>query len=288
MKVCLHPSDFPKLKRSDRDWKEKRRLILKLHIEGISMRSIERTVGVSINTITKLLIDAGRVCADFHDMTVRNVNSTRVQCDEIWSFCYAKQENVPTAKAAPDRAGDVWTWTALDADSKLIISYLLGGRDSGYALEFLDDVAKRLANRVQLKTDGHKAYLYAVEEAFAGEVDYAQLVKIYCDAPAQDHDRKYSTTECIGTRKTDILGNPDPRYISTSFVERQYLTTRMSMRRFARLTNAFSKKLQNHVYSTAIYVVYYNWCRKHKSLSMTPAQKAGLTNEGTSTNRSIF
>ena len=247
---------------------EKRKMILNLLVEGSSMRSISRTVGVSINTVTKLLISAGEACAEFHHETVRNVKAKRVQCDEIWSFCY-EQKNVATA-------GDVWTWTALDADSKLIISYLVGGRDSGYALEFMDDVKSRLANRVQLTTDGHRAYLEAVEESFGGDVDYAQLVKIYGDAP-KNEQRRYSPADCNGTKKNKVSGNPELKHISTSYVERQNLTMRMSMRRFTRLTNGFSKKIDNHIHMLSLYFVHYNFCRVHKTLKVTPAMEAGLT-----------
>jgi IS1 family transposase len=255
---------------------EKRRLILNMLCEGSSMRSISRIADVSINTVSKLLCDAGEAALTMHHENVQNVTASRIQCDEIWSFCYAKQKNVKKAKAAPDVAGDVWTWTALDADSKLIVNYLIGGRDADYANEFIEDLKMRLANRVQLTTDGHKAYLEAVEGAFGNDVDYAQLVKIYGEAP-DGPQRRYSPAECVGARKRQVTGSPDMQHVSTSYVERQNLTMRMSMRRFTRLTSAFSKKYDNHVFALAIYFYHYNFCRIHKSLRVTPAMEAGLT-----------
>ena len=237
------------------------------------MRSISRVCDVSINTVSKLLVDAGKACAAFHDDAVRDVKAKRIQCDEIWSFTYAKQKNVRAAKSAPAEAGDTWTWVAMDADSKLIVSCLVGGRDSEYAIEFMDDVAKRLANRVQMTTDGHKAYLEAVEGAFGADIDYAQLVKLYGAAP-EGMKGRYSPAECIGARKARVEGEPDPAHVSTSYSERQNLT----MRRFTRLTNAFSKKIENHVQMVALYTVWYNFCRQHKSLGgISPAMAAGLS-----------
>lgn len=254
----------------------KRVQILSMLCEGSSMRSISRVADVSINTVSKLLVDAGKACATFHDETVRGVKSRRVQVDEIWSFTYAKAKNVATAKAAPAEAGDTWTWTALDADSKLIVSWLVGGRDSEYALAFMDDLASRLANRVQLTSDGHKAYLEAVEGAFGGDVDYAMLVKLYGAAPDSSKGR-YSPAECIGARKERIEGSPDPKHVSTSYAERQNLTMRMQIRRFTRLTNGFSKKFENHMHMVALYTVWYNFVKMHKTLRMTPAMSAGVS-----------
>jgi IS1 family transposase len=249
--------------------------ILHLLCEGNSIRAITRLTGVSKITVTKLLVDAGKACEAYHNANVRNVTSRRIQADEIWSFCYAKQRNVATAKAAPEEAGDVWTWTALDADSKLIVSYLVGGRDAGYAHEFMQDVAGRLANRVQLTTDGLKAYLEAVDGAFGADIDYAQLIKLYGDAPGPAG--RYSPAECTGIKKTSIEGKPDVKHISTSYVERNNLTMRMHMRRFTRLTNAFSKKIENHAHAVALHMMYYNFVKIHGKLRCTPAMAAGVT-----------
>lgn len=241
------------------------------------MRAIARIADVSINTVSKLLVDAGGACAAFHDERVRDVQARRVQVDEIWSFTYAKQKNVPNAKRAPAEAGDTWTWTAIEADTKLIVSWLVGGRDGEYAMAFMDDLRSRLANRVQLTSDGHKAYLEAVEGAFGADIDYAMLVKLYGTAPESAKGR-YSPAECIGARKEAIEGDPDWAHVSTSYAERQNLSMRMHMRRFTRLTNAFSKKFENHVHMVALYTVFYNWTRQHKSLKgVTPAMEAGIT-----------
>ena len=256
--------------------KSKRAQILSMLVEGMSMRAASRIADVSINTVSKLLIDAGNACAEYHDKTVHGVKARRIQCDEIWSFTYAKQKNVKHAKAAPEGAGDTWTWTAIDADSKLIISYLVGGRDADYANAFMEDVGNRLANKVQLTTDGHKAYLEAVEGAFGCDVDYAQLVKLYGSAPESMKGR-YSPSECTGIKKTTVEGNPDDKHISTSYVERMNLNIRMGNRRFTRLTNAFSKKVDNHLHMLSLYFVHYNFCRIHKSLRVTPAMEAGIS-----------
>lgn len=253
----------------------KRARIIAMLCEGSSMASIARVVDVSPNTVAKLLDEAGLACEAFHDREVRNVQSKRVQCDEIWSFIHAKAKNVAGAKAAPNDAGDCWTWTALDADTKLIIAYDCGGRDAEYANAFMQDVADRLATRVQLTTDGHKAYLEAVEGAFGADVDYAMLIKQYGE-PIGALGR-YSPGECVGAEQRRVEGRPDPKHVSTSYMERQNLNFRMGMRRFTRLTNAFSKKLEPHYRMVCLYTVFHNFVRVHKTLKCTPAMAAGLS-----------
>ncbi len=264
-----------------------RKQILAMLVEGVSMRAITRMVesetktgrriGTSINTVTKLLEDAGEAALAYHDEHVRGVHSEHVQMDEIWAFIYAKHSHVDQARRAPEGAGDVWTWTAQDADSKLIITYHIGERDTPNARVFMEDLGGRLANHTQLTSDGLSAYPDAVEHVFGGDVDFAQLVKLY--AGGAEGERRYSPVECVGAVKRPVTGRPDPAHISTSYVERQNLNVRMGVRRFTRLTNAFSKKLANHAHHVALYTWYYNWCRIHSSLRMTPAMAAGLTEE---------
>src|SRR5271168_2102319 len=250
--------------------------ILATLCEGASMRSVSRLADVSINTVSKLLEDAGLFCAGFHDAKVRNVKAKRVQVDEIWSFTYAKAKNVETAKAAPDGAGDTWTWTAIEAQTKLLISHFVGGRDGDCAKWFMDDVAMRLANRVQLTLDGHKAYFEAVEGAFGADIDYAMLIKLY-GASSDSAKGRYSPAECTVTIKNTIEGQPEIKHISTSYAERSNLTMRMHNRRFTRLTNAFSKKFENHAHMVAIWAVWYNFLRIHTTLRVTPAMASGLS-----------
>ena len=254
----------------------KRVTILKCLLDGMSIRATARVADVSKNTVSKLLVEAGAACSAFHDEHVRGVKAQRVQCDEIWSFVGCKQKNAKPE--AGEWRGDVWTWTAIDADSKLAISYLVGGRDGDCAIALMDDLRGRLANRVQLTTDGHKAYLEAVEGAFGGDVDYAQLVKLYGEPAGKTAQRKYSPAECTGIKKNIVEGDPDKKHVSTSYVERQNLTMRMCMRRFTRLTNAFSKKIENHSHAVALHFMNYNFIRSHKSLNkLTPAMAAGIT-----------
>src|SRR5579872_7002666 len=255
----------------------KRVQILSMLCEGSSMRSIARVCGVSFNTVDKLLRDAGNACAIYHFNNVVGVKARRIQCDEIWSFCYAKRSNVPNAKSAPQGAGDVWTWTAVDADSKLIVSWMVGDRSAETASLFMDDLKPRLANRVQLTTDGHAAYLDAVSGAFSDDgVDYGMLVKLYGKTSDDTPERRYSPAQCVGARKDVMLGNPKKRDISTSYVERHNLTMRMSMRRFTRLTNAFSKRIDNHIHALSIYFVWFNFVRQHKAHRLSPAMAAGI------------
>ncbi|HUI44343.1 MAG TPA: IS1 family transposase [Terriglobia bacterium] len=242
--------------------------------EGASIRATSRMTGVAKGTITSLLETVGTACAEFHDRTVVRVKARRIQCDETWCFCYAKEKNVPSDKRGQFGYGDVWTWVAIDADTKLNIAYLVAKRDLRSAHIFMQDLAPRLANRVQLTTDGLRVYLVAVEGAFGVDVDYATLHKLY-GAP-EESEKRYSPAQCIGVKAATVCGRPDFAHISTSFIERQNLTMRMQMRRFTRLTNGFSKKIENLCYAVALYAVHYNFCRVHQTLRVTPAMEAGL------------
>ena len=253
----------------------KRAEILGMMVEGVSLRAISRLSGASKNTIVKLLEDAGEAFSDYQDRTLRNLSCKRIQVDEVWSFVYAKARNVATAKAAPEQAGDIWTWTSIDADTKLVPSWLVGSRDAYAAQAFIGDLALRLANRVQLTSDGHKPYLEAVEQSFGADIDYAMLVKIYGEPTGAVG--RYSPGVCVGAEMRRVEGRPDPMHISTSFAERQNLSMRMGMRRFTRLTNGFSKKAENHAHGVAIYFMDYNFVRIHQTLRCTPAMAAGVT-----------
>ena len=256
--------------------------IINLLVEGNSLRATSRITGRSINTVSKLLVDIGAACSEFQDRTIRNLTSTRIECDEIWAFCYSKARNVPEKFAGEFGYGDVWTWTAIDPDTKLVASWLVGWRGEPEAVDFLMDLRERLANRVQLTTDGHVAYAGAVERVFGTEVDYAQLIKQYGKDDAQEvhQARKYSPNKVTSQEVRVLSGDPDPALVSTSYVERNNLTMRMSMRRFTRLTNGFSKKAENHAAAVALYTMHYNFARQHKSLSnpypRTPAMTAGI------------
>jgi IS1 family transposase len=255
---------------------ETRVQILSMLVEGSPMRAISRVTGVSINTVTKLLEDAGEACIALHDEKVRNVKSRRLQCDEIWSFNYCKKIKVPTAKAAPDKAGDVWTWTALDADSKLIVSYFVGDRDGEHALAFIGDLGSRLVDRPQITTDGLGSYVGAIEEIFGDDVDFAQLVKTYSEAPDKGPERKYSPGICTGAFSKRVTGKPDPDHVTTSHVESHNQKMRQHMRRFTRLTAGHSKKFANHCHALALYFAYYNFGKVHSKVRMSPAMAAGV------------
>jgi IS1 family transposase len=255
--------------------KDQRVRVISALVEGNSIRATVRMTGVAKNTIVKLLAEIGPACEKFQDQTLRNLPCKRVQCDEVWSFCYAKQKNVPADLQGQFGYGDVWTWTALCADTKLICSWQIGTRGASTAYSFMDDLAGRLANRIQLTTDGHRVYVDAVESAFGSAVDYAMLVKIY-GADRRETEARYSPAGYMGCQTIPISGSPKAEHISTSFVERQNLTMRMQMRRFTRLTNAFSKKIANHGHAIALHFMHYNFCRVHQTLRVTPAMEAGI------------
>jgi IS1 family transposase len=257
--------------------RDKRAQILNLLCEGNSMRATSRLADVSINTVTKLLVDAGRACSDYQDQALRNLPCKRIQVDEIWAFCYSKQKNVPEAKQG--EAGDIWTWVAIDADTKLVPSWFVGARDAEHARAFLADLSSRMAERIQLTSDGWAAYPDSIRDAFPYGIDYAQLVKHYGEVPGAKNEKRYSPAECVGAEKKPVSGNPDRKHISTSYVERQNLTMRMHSRGFTRLTTAFSKKAENHVYAVSLHFMFYNFCKLHKTLRVTPAMAAGVTKE---------
>ena len=254
---------------------EERAQVVSALVEGVSIRSITRMYGYSKNTVAKLIVELGAACSQYMNEHLVNLLCKRVQVDEIWSFVYAKQKNVTPNMLSERVAGDVWTWVAIDADTKLVCSWMVGQRDPITARDFIGDLAGRLTNRIQLTSDGLKTYLIAVDKAFGEDIDYAMLVKVYGES--SEGQKRYSPADCLGCNKEPKVGNPDPKYISTSYIERQNLTMRMSMRRFTRLTNAFSKKVENHIASIAIHYMHYNYVRIHQTLRVTPAMAAGIT-----------
>jgi IS1 family transposase len=258
--------------------REKQIQIINAIVEGNSLRSTSRMADVAFNSVLKLLPEVGQVCADYQDRVLRNLTCKRIQCDEIWNFCYAKEKNVPAEMKGRFGYGDVWTWVATDADTKLVPCWLVGKRDAGYAFEFINNLASRLSHRVQLTTDGLKAYLSAVEDTFGADVDYGMLVKLYGDSGGEGPEKRYSPGAVLHARKEAMIGNPDMNYVSTSYSERNNLTIRMMNRRFTRLTNAFSKKIENLKHSVALHFMHYNFCRIHKTLRVTPAMEARVSN----------
>lgn len=253
---------------------EKRAAIVRALCEGCSIRATVRMTGASKNTITKLIVELGEACAAYQDRAIRNISSKRVQADEIWSFVYARRDNVPEEKQGVFGFGDVWTWTAIDADTKLMLSWYVGKRDAESAHAIMQDVASRLSNRVQLTTDGLKVYLVAVDNAFSGEIDYATIHKVYGTDP--NAERRYAPPVCTSCHTKTVMGEPDSAHISTSYVERANLSMRMGMRRFTRLTNGFSKKVENHAAMLSLYFMFYNFARVHQTLRVTPAMEARI------------
>ena len=255
---------------------ETRAQVIRCLVDGASIRATVRITGVAKNTVTKLLVQTGAICSEYQDRVLRNLHCRRIQCDEIWSFVGAKDKNVPVERKDQFGIGSVWTWTAIDAETKLVPCWMVGPRDGRAATEFVQDLASRLKHRVQLTTDGHTPYLDAVDDAFGCDIDYAMLIKLYGEDASEE--KRYSPAQCIGTRVVPIMGEPDPKHISTSFAERQNLTMRMQMRQFTRLTNAFSKKFENHMHMVALYTVWYNFVKQHKSLKgLSPAMAAGVS-----------